>query len=131
MVAEKRQTYSVGPNFTLKPNTKASSLQFCKTEIKTDIGSKKKRNRRRIYGLLVDGRDVAITQNRSSRERVKDSFTRLIHSCQCHFIFNIHIYVYMFVCIYNFPRIILIPSLWSELLEVRWQKSHDFFVYPK
>ena len=28
----------VGPNFTLKPNTKASSLQFCKTEIKTDIG---------------------------------------------------------------------------------------------
>ena len=28
----------VGPNFTLKPNTKASSLQFCKTEIKTGIG---------------------------------------------------------------------------------------------
>ena len=60
----------------------------------------------------------AITQNRSSRERVKDSFTRLIHSCQCHFI---HIYVYMYVCIYNFLWIILIPSLWSELLEVRWQ----------
>ena len=41
----------------------------------------------------------AITQNRSSRERVKDSFTRLIHSCQCHFI---HIFVHMYVCIYNF-----------------------------
>ena len=31
----------VGPNFTLKPNTKASSLQFCKTEIKKDIGGEK------------------------------------------------------------------------------------------
>ena len=39
----------------------------------------------------------AITQNRSSRERVKDSFTRLIHSCQCHFI---HIYIYIYVCLY-------------------------------
>ena len=36
----------------------------------------------------------AITQNRSSRERVKDSFTRLIHSCQCHFI---HIYVCLYL----------------------------------
>ena len=58
----------------------------------------------------------AITQNRSSRERVKDSFTRLIHSCQCHFT---HIYV----CLYLQLRLddIIIPSLWSELLEVRWQ----------
>ena len=31
------------------------------------------------------------------------------------------IYVYMYVCIYNFLWIILILSLWSELLEVRWQ----------
>ena len=38
----------------------------------------------------------AITQNRSTQERVKDSFTRLIHSCQCHFI---QIQVYMYVCI--------------------------------
>ena len=60
----------------------------------------------------------ATTQNRSSRERVKDSFTRLIHSRHCHFI---HIYVYMYVCIYNFLWIILIPSLWSVLLEVRLQ----------
>ena len=47
-----------GPNFTLKPNTRARSLQFCKTEIKTDIGGEKKRNKRRIYGLLVNARDV-------------------------------------------------------------------------
>ena len=119
----------VGPNFTLKPNTKASSLQFCKTKIKTDIGGEKKRNKQRIYGLLVNGRDLP-------QARVKDSFTRLIHSCHCHFE---HIYVYtcvdMYVCIYNFLWIILIPSLWSELLEVRWQslkqKSHDFFVIAK
>ena len=32
------------------------------------------------------------------------------------------IYVYMYVCIYNFLWIILILSLWSELLQVlRWQ----------
>ena len=111
---------------------KPRSLQFCKTEIITDFGGEKKRNKRRIYGLLVNGRDLHhYTENRSSRERVKDSFTRLIHSCQCHFI---HIYVYMYVCIYNFLWIILIPSLWSELLEVRWQSLakiswfHDFFV---
>ena len=36
----------------------------------------------------------AITQNRSSREWVKDSFTRLIHSCQCHFT---HIYVCLYL----------------------------------
>ena len=35
----------VGPNFTLKLNSKASPLQFCKTEIKTDIGGEKKRNK--------------------------------------------------------------------------------------
>ena len=35
----------------------------------------------------------AITQKSSSRERVKDSFTRLIHSCQCHCI-------HIFVCLY-------------------------------
>ena len=72
-------------------------------------------------GYLSTEETSAITQNRSSRERVKDSFTsdtRLIYSCQCHFI---HIYVYMYVCIYNFLWIILIPSLWSELLEVRLQ----------
>ena len=62
---------------------------------------------------LLTEETSAITQNRPSREWVKDSFTRLIYSCQCHFI---HIYVYMYVCIYNFLWIILIPSLWSELL---------------
>ena len=50
----------VGPNFTLKPSTKASSLQFGETEIKTNLGGKKKRNKRQIYGLLatVNARDV-------------------------------------------------------------------------
>ena len=48
----------VGPNFTLKPSTKARSLQFCNTEIKTDIGDEKKRNKRWIYGLLVNGREI-------------------------------------------------------------------------
>ena len=37
---------------------KASSLQFCKTEMKTDIGRKKKRNKGRIYALLVNARDL-------------------------------------------------------------------------
>ena len=45
-----------GPNFTLKPNTKARPLQFCKTEIKTDIGGEKKRNNslrsRRLEGVF-------------------------------------------------------------------------------
>ena len=73
---------------------------------------------------LTTEETFAITQNWSSRERVKDSFTRLIYSCQCHFI---HIYVYMYVCIYNFIWMILIPSLWSELLEVRWQSLAKIF----
>ena len=41
----KLQKSGIGPNFTLKPNTRASSLQFCKTKIKTDIGGEKKRNK--------------------------------------------------------------------------------------
>ena len=114
----------VGSNFTLKPKTKASSLQFCKTEIKADIVGKKKEISDGDMAYLSTEETSAITQNRSSRERVKDSFTRLIHSCQCHFI---HIYVYMYVCIYNFLWMILIPSLWSELLEVRWQSLAKIF----
>ena len=108
----------VGPNFALKPNTKASSLQFCKTEIKKILVVRNKEIRDGYMAYLSTEETSVITQNRSSRERVKDSFTRLIHSCQCHFI---HIYVYMYACIYNFLWIILIPSLWCELLEVSWQ----------
>ena len=47
----------VGPSFTLKPSTKASALQFYKTEIRTDLGGKKNRNKRRIYGILVNARN--------------------------------------------------------------------------
>ena len=86
------------PNFTLKPNTKARSLQFCKTEIKTDIGGEKKRNKRRIYGLLVNGMDLRHYAKQPSRERVKDSFTRLFHSCQCH---CIHIYIYTCMSVFT------------------------------
>ena len=45
----KKSGKHVGPSFTLKPNSKARSLQFCKTEIRTFIGSEKKRNKRRIH----------------------------------------------------------------------------------
>ena len=104
IAGEKRQ--NVGQNFTLKPSTKARSLQFCQTARKREISDG-------YMAYLLTEETSAITQNRSSREWVKDSFTRLIYSCHCHFI---HIYVYMYVCIYNFLWIILIPSLWSELL---------------
>ena len=34
---------------------------------------------------------------------------------------SVILHISMYVCIYNFLWMILIPSLWSELLEVRWQ----------
>ena len=107
-VAAEKQHQQVGPNLTLKPNTKASSLQFCKIHIKKILVRRKKEISDGYMAYLSTEETSAITQNRSSRGRVKDSFTRLFHSCQCHFI---HIYVYMYVCIYNFLWIMLIPSL--------------------
>ena len=68
----------VGPNFTLKPNTKASSLQFCKTEVKTDIGDKKKRKKRRIDGLLVNGRDLR-HYSKLVKSRAGERFTHETH----------------------------------------------------
>ena len=92
MAGEKRQ--SVGPDFTLKPITKARSLQFCKTEIKTDIGGEKKRNKRRIYGLLVNGSDL-----RHYTKRVKSrAGKRFIH--KAHLFMSVSIYTYL--CIYVF-----------------------------
>ena len=41
----------------IKPSMKAS-VQFCKTKIKTKVVAKKKRDKRQIYGLLVDERDL-------------------------------------------------------------------------
>ena len=84
-----------------------------KQKLKQILVARKREVSDGYMAYLLTEETSAITQNRSSRERVRDSFTRLIHSCQCHFI---HIYVYMYVCIYNFLWIILIPSLWSELL---------------
>ena len=85
----------VGPNFTLKPNTKASSLQFCKTEVKTDIGGKKKRNKRRIYGLLVNGRDL-----RHYSKQVKSrAGERFIH--ETHSFMSVSFYTYLCMSVFT------------------------------
>ena len=85
-----------GPNFTLKPNTKARSLQFCKTEIKTDIGGEKKRNKRRIYGLLVNGMDL-----RHYTKQVKSrAGERLIHEAHSFMSVSFYTYLYIYVCLY-------------------------------
>ena len=108
-------------NFTLKPNTKASSLQFCETGIKTDIGGKKKEIRDGYMAYLSTEETSAITQNSSSREWVKDSFTRLIHSCQCYFI-------HISVCLYlQLPLDDINSVAWREFLEVRWQSLAKIF----
>ena len=89
---KKRQ--NVGENFTLKPSTKHRSLQFCKTEITTDIGGEKKRNKRRIYGLLVNGRDL-----RHYTKQVKSrAGERFIH--KAHLFMSVSFYTYL--CIYLF-----------------------------
>ena len=56
IAAEKQQTR--WPKLHTETKFEASPLQFCKTEIKTDIGGEKKRNKWRVYGLLVNERDV-------------------------------------------------------------------------
>ena len=78
----------VGPNFTLKPSSKASSLQCCKTEIKADIGGKKKRNKRRIYGLLVNGRDFAIIYTKLVKSRAGERFIHV----------SVILYISMYIC---------------------------------
>ena len=86
----------VGPNFTLKPSTKARSLQFCKTEIKTDIGGEKKRNKRRVYGLLVNGRDL-----RHYTKQVKSrAAERFIH--KAHLFMSVSFYTYLCICMSAF-----------------------------
>ena len=90
----------VGPNFTLKPNTKASSLQLCKTEVKTDIGGEKKRNKRRIYGLLVNGRDLR-RYTRQVKSRAGERFIHEAHSfMSVSFCTYLWIYLCRFVCLY-------------------------------
>ena len=58
IAAEKQQTR--WPKLHTETKFEANLLQFCKlkTEIKTDIGGEKKRNKCRVYGLLVNGRDL-------------------------------------------------------------------------
>ena len=85
----------VGPKFTLKPNTKASSLQSRKTEIKADIGGKKKRNKRRIYGLLVNGRDL-----RHYTKQVKSrAGERFIH--ETHSFMSVSFYTYLCMSVFT------------------------------
>ena len=78
----------VGPNFTLKPSTKARSLQFCKTEIKTDNGGEKKRNKRRIYGLLVNGRDLRHYTKQVKPRAGESSFIHV----------SVILYISMYIC---------------------------------
>ena len=95
MAGEKRQT--CWPKLHSETaNTKAKSPQFCKTEMKTDIGGKKKKIISDGYMAYLSMEETsAIKQNRSSRERVKvHSQDSIIHSCQCHFI---HIYVCLYL----------------------------------
>ena len=83
-----------GPNFTLKPNTRARSLQFCKTEIKTDIGGEKKINKRRIYGLLVNGMDL-----RHYTKQVKSrAGERFIHEAHSFMSVSFYTYLYIYIC---------------------------------
>ena len=85
-----------GPNFTLKPNTRARSLQFCKTQIKADIGGEKKINKRRIYGLLVNGMDL-----RHYTKQVKSrAGERFIHEAHSFMWASLYTYLYIYVCLY-------------------------------
>ena len=109
----------VGPNFTLKPSTKARSLQFCKTEIKTDNGGEKKRNKRRIYGLLVNGRDL-----RHYTKQVKPrAGERFIHKAHLFMSVSFYTYLCIYVCLHlQFPldHINSVALEWI-VTEVRWQ----------
>ena len=53
----------VAPNFTLKPSTKASSLQFCKTKVKADLGGKKNKISDGYMAYLSTQETSAIEQN--------------------------------------------------------------------
>ena len=86
----------VGPNFTLKSSTKARSLQFCKTEIKTDIGGEKKRNKRRIYGLLVNGRDLR-HYTKQVKSRAGERFIHKAHLCMS---VSFYTYLCIYVCLH-------------------------------
>ena len=76
----------------------------------------------------------AITQNWSSRERVKDSFTRLIHSCQCHFT-RIYACLYLQLPLDDIDSVALewiVRGTLAELSKFSANlKSFDFFVIAK
>ena len=75
---------------------KASSLQFCKTEIKTDIGGEKKRNKRQIYGVQVIGRDL-----RHYTKQIKSrAGGRFLHEANSFMSVSFHTYLCIYVCLY-------------------------------
>ena len=65
-----------GPNFTLKPNTKARSLQFCKTEVKILVARKREISDGYMAYLSTE-ETSAITQNKS---RAGERFIYETHS---------------------------------------------------
>ena len=70
MAGQKRQTCC--PNFTMKPCTKASSLQFGKTEIYTNLGGNKKEISDGYMAYLLTQETSAIEQNGSSPDGKKE-----------------------------------------------------------
>ena len=92
----------VGPNFSLKRNTKARSLQFCWTEIKTDIGGENKRNKRRVYGLLVNGMNL----RHYSKQAKSRAGQRLIYEAHSFMSVSYYTYLCIYVCLY-----LQVPSL--------------------
>ena len=125
----------VGPNFMLEPNTKASLLQFCKTEVKTDIGGNKKRNKRRIYGLLVNGRDLC-HYSKQVKSRAGERFLHETHSFM-----SVSFYTYLCMSVFTtsfgwyYNSVALewiVRGTLAELSKFSANlKSFDFFVIAK
>ena len=111
----------VGPNFTLKPNTKARSLHFCKTEKKKQILVAKKREISDEYMAYLSTKETSAPLHTALHKTGQVESGWKIHSRGSFIHVSVILYISMYVCIYNFLWMILIPSLWSELLEVRWQ----------
>ena len=90
-----------------------------KTEIKTDIGGEKKRNKRRIYGLLVNGRDL-----RHYTKQVKSrAGERFIHKAHLFMSVSFYTYLCIYVCLHLQLPLDHINSVALEWIvtEVRWQ----------
>ena len=95
MTVEKRKTCWPKLHTETEYETQ-NSIQFCKTEIKTDIGGEKNRNKRRIYGLLVNRRDL-----RHYTKQVKSrAGERFIHEAHSFMSVSFYTYICIYVCLY-------------------------------